>query len=52
VNAALFAAAILAGSRPDLRLGLKRYREAQTRAALEAPDPRMTPGSGAQPPRS
>lgn len=34
VNAALFAAAILAGSRPELRERLKQYREEQARKVL------------------
>jgi 5-(carboxyamino)imidazole ribonucleotide mutase len=43
VNAALLAAAILANSHPPIREALARYREAQTRAVLEQPDPRSTP---------
>ncbi len=40
VNAALLAAAILAGKEPALRERLKAYREAQTKNVLEHPDPR------------
>jgi 5-(carboxyamino)imidazole ribonucleotide mutase len=41
VNAALLAAAILGISRPEIRSALRRYREAQTQAVLEHPDPRV-----------
>jgi 5-(carboxyamino)imidazole ribonucleotide mutase len=40
VNAALFAAAILAGKHPEYREALRKYREEQTRKVLENPDPR------------
>ncbi|MHB8619402.1 MAG: 5-(carboxyamino)imidazole ribonucleotide mutase [Chloroflexota bacterium] len=40
VNAGLLAAAILAGKHPLIRLALQRYREDQTRAVLDGPDPR------------
>ncbi len=40
VNAALFAAAILAGKYPKFRLALRRYRKAQARVVLAHPDPR------------
>jgi 5-(carboxyamino)imidazole ribonucleotide mutase len=40
VNAALLAAAILAGKRPELREKLKEFRSAQTQAVLGHPDPR------------
>jgi 5-(carboxyamino)imidazole ribonucleotide mutase len=40
VNAALLAAAILGGKRPEFREALRRYREAQTQAVLAHPDPR------------
>jgi 5-(carboxyamino)imidazole ribonucleotide mutase len=40
INAALLAAAVLALKRPEIRDALKRYREAQTRAVLDHPDPR------------
>jgi 5-(carboxyamino)imidazole ribonucleotide mutase len=40
VNAALFAAAILGGSRPEFREAIRRYREAQAAAILSNPDPR------------
>jgi 5-(carboxyamino)imidazole ribonucleotide mutase len=39
VNAALLAAAILAGQDPDLRERLARFRAEQTQAVLDAPDP-------------
>jgi len=39
VNAALLAAAILAGSRPELRERLEQHRAEQTQAVLEHPDP-------------
>ena len=39
VNAALLAAAILAGSDADLADRLHRFRDAQTQAVLEGPDP-------------
>lgn len=40
VNAALFAAAILAGKHPEIRDAIRRYREAQAAAILAHPDPR------------
>jgi len=40
VNAALFAAAILANKHPEIREALLRYRENQARAVLDHPDPR------------
>ena len=40
VNAALLAAAIVAGAHPDIREALRRYRAAQSQAVLEHPDPR------------
>src|SRR5438477_11580682 len=39
VNAALFAAAILANKYPEIREAVGRYREAQAKAVLEHPDP-------------
>ncbi len=39
-NAGLLAAAIVAGSRPELRERLRAWRAAQTDAVLAAPDPR------------
>ena len=39
-NAALLAAAILAGSRPDIAASLAAYRERQTGDVLSRPDPR------------
>lgn len=41
VNAALLAAAILGNKHPHIRQALARYREAQTRAVLDRPDPRV-----------
>jgi 5-(carboxyamino)imidazole ribonucleotide mutase len=43
VNAALFAVAILGISRPDVREALRRYRQKQTQAVLDNPDPRKGP---------
>jgi 5-(carboxyamino)imidazole ribonucleotide mutase len=40
VNAALLAAAILANKNPQIREDLRRYRDSQTAAVLEHPDPR------------
>jgi 5-(carboxyamino)imidazole ribonucleotide mutase len=40
VNAALHAAAILAGSNAAIRAALRAYRAAQTQAVLDHPDPR------------
>lgn len=40
INAALFAAAILANKHTDVRRALHDYRNAQSRAVLENPDPR------------
>jgi 5-(carboxyamino)imidazole ribonucleotide mutase len=40
INAALFAAAILANKHPQFRDALRRYREAQTQTVLSHPDPR------------
>ena len=40
VNAALLAAAILAGKHPEYGEALQRYRADQTRAVLDHPDPR------------
>jgi 5-(carboxyamino)imidazole ribonucleotide mutase len=42
-NAALFAAAILAGRHPDIDRALKDQRRGQTQEVLKAPDPRHTP---------
>jgi 5-(carboxyamino)imidazole ribonucleotide mutase len=39
-NAALFAAAILAGKYPQIKEALRKYREEQTKKVLENPDPR------------
>jgi len=40
INAALFAAAILAGKHPPIGEALRRYREEQTRSVIDHPDPR------------
>jgi 5-(carboxyamino)imidazole ribonucleotide mutase len=40
VNAALLATAILANEHPAFREALRRYRQAQTQAVLDHPDPR------------
>jgi 5-(carboxyamino)imidazole ribonucleotide mutase len=42
VNAALMAAAILGIQYPEIRERLRQYREAQTQAVLDQPDPRAT----------
>lgn len=42
VNAALLAAAIVGNNHPEAREALRRYRENQTQAVLENPDPRAT----------
>lgn len=39
INAALLAAAILGAGQPEILAALERYRAAQTRAVLAAPDP-------------
>ncbi len=41
VNAALFAAQILSGSRPDLAVALRQHREAKRQAIAADPDPRL-----------
>jgi 5-(carboxyamino)imidazole ribonucleotide mutase len=40
INAALFAAAVLGNKYPEIKDALRRYREGQTRAILEHPNPR------------
>jgi 5-(carboxyamino)imidazole ribonucleotide mutase len=52
VNAALLAAAILGIKHPRFRAALERFRERQTRAVLDAPDPRAGPAPEPGPPRS
>jgi 5-(carboxyamino)imidazole ribonucleotide mutase len=42
VNAALLAASILGNSHAEVREALRRFRESQTQAVLENPDPRAT----------
>ena len=41
INAALFAASLVAGVHPEYRAALTLYRESQTRMVLEQPDPRV-----------
>jgi len=41
INAALFAAAMMAGKHPEFREAIKKYREQQVKTALEHPDPRQ-----------
>jgi 5-(carboxyamino)imidazole ribonucleotide mutase len=41
VNAALLAAAIIAGKHPEVREAIKRYRQEQAAAVLAQPDPRQ-----------
>jgi 5-(carboxyamino)imidazole ribonucleotide mutase len=50
INAALLAATILGGKHPQHREAVRRFRERQTNAVLEHPDPRVAPGdsSGAK----
>jgi 5-(carboxyamino)imidazole ribonucleotide mutase len=43
VNAALFSAAIVALTRPDVQVRLEAWRTAQTEAVLASPDPRAEP---------
>ena len=43
VNAALLAASILANKHAEVREALRQYRQNQTRAVLENPDPRPQP---------
>ena len=45
-NAALLAAAIVSTSRPELRAALRGWRERQTAAVLDDPDPRVSPPTG------
>jgi 5-(carboxyamino)imidazole ribonucleotide mutase len=40
INAALLAAAIIGNNHPEVREALRRYRERQTQAVLDNPDPR------------
>jgi 5-(carboxyamino)imidazole ribonucleotide mutase len=40
INAALLAAAIVAGKRPEIRKALQAFRQARTQAVLDKPDPR------------
>ena len=42
-NAALLAVAIVSTSRPELRAALRAWRERQTAAVLDDPDPRLAP---------
>jgi 5-(carboxyamino)imidazole ribonucleotide mutase len=43
INAALFAAQIVARKDPTIRATLQRFREDQTAKVLERPDPRVVP---------
>ena len=51
VNAALLAAAILGTKHPRFRDAVERFRARQTRAVLDAPDPRAIQAPPAAPPR-
>jgi 5-(carboxyamino)imidazole ribonucleotide mutase len=51
VNAALLAAAILGTKHPRFRDAVERFRTRQTRAVLDAPDPRVAPASPVAPSR-
>ncbi|HJQ71182.1 MAG TPA: 5-(carboxyamino)imidazole ribonucleotide mutase [Blastocatellia bacterium] len=42
VNAALLAASIIGNKHPEAREALRRYRETQTQAVLDNPDPRAS----------
>ncbi|HET9439578.1 MAG TPA: 5-(carboxyamino)imidazole ribonucleotide mutase [Longimicrobiales bacterium] len=42
INAALLAASIVGGNHPEYRAALRRFREEQTRAVLNNPDPAET----------
>jgi 5-(carboxyamino)imidazole ribonucleotide mutase len=48
-NAGLLAVSILANSRPELREKLRKFRESQTKAVLENPDPAQPRKSGPGP---
>jgi 5-(carboxyamino)imidazole ribonucleotide mutase len=50
INAALLATAIVATAHPRYRAALARFRATQTRAVLDAPDPRAAPAPSATPP--
>jgi 5-(carboxyamino)imidazole ribonucleotide mutase len=52
INAALLAASILGTKHPRFREAVDRFRQRQTRAVLDAPDPRVAPASSTAPPRS
>jgi 5-(carboxyamino)imidazole ribonucleotide mutase len=51
VNAAILAAAILGAKHPRFREAIERFRARQTRAVLDAPDPRVAPAPAVPPPR-
>ena len=52
INAALLAASILGTKHPRFREAVDRFRQRQTRAVLDAPDPRVVPAPPTAPPRS
>jgi 5-(carboxyamino)imidazole ribonucleotide mutase len=52
INAALLATSILGTKHPRFREAVDRFRARQTRAVLDAPDPRVAPASPTAPPRS
>ena len=52
INAALLATSILGTKHPRFREAVDRFRQRQTRAVLDAPDPRVAPTPPAAPPRS
>jgi 5-(carboxyamino)imidazole ribonucleotide mutase len=51
INAALLAASILGTRHPPFREAVERFRTRQTRAVLDAPDPRVAPAPPAASPR-
>lgn len=51
INAALLAASILGTKHARFREAVERFRDRQTRAVLDSPDPRVAPAPPAAPPR-
>jgi 5-(carboxyamino)imidazole ribonucleotide mutase len=49
VNAAILAASILGAKHPRFREAVERFRERQTQAVLDTPDPRTPPAPVATP---